>query len=84
MSTRIDAAIFNKPEKSVKEQIDIAFENTESELIIELTEASCIEDVYDIVYAELVKNIQHFKLVSIDPEDVIPHFWKTYGLESVN
>ena len=79
---RIDAQIFNKPTMSRKEQISLAFEKTESELIIELTEAECVEDVYDILYNELVKNIQHFELVSIDPEDVLPHFWKVYGLKS--
>ena len=79
---RIDAQIFNEPTISRREQIDIAFERTESELIIELTEADCIEEVYDLIYNELVKNIQHFKLVSIDPEDVLPHFWKVYGLKS--
>ena len=79
---RIDAEIFNKPTMSRKEQIDTAFERTESELIIELTEADCIEEVYDLIYNELVKNIQHYKLVSIDPEDVLPHFWKVYGLKS--
>jgi len=79
---RIDANIFNKPTIPRSKQITLAFEKTESELIIELTEAECIEDVYDIVYNELMKNIQHFGLVSIDPEDVLPYFWKTYGLTS--
>lgn len=81
---RIDASIFNAPTMSRKEQINLAFERTESELIIELTEAICVEDVYDVLYGELVKNIQHFKLPSIDPEDVLPHFWKTYGLYTCN
>ena len=79
---RIDAQIFSKPTVSVKEQIDTAFERTESEFIVELTEAECIEDVRDLIYNELMKNIQHYKLVSIDPEDVLPHFWKVYGLKS--
>lgn len=79
---RIDAQLFNKPSMSMKEQIDIAYERTESEFIVELTEATCIEDVRDLLYSELVKNIQHYRLVYIDPEDVLPHFWKVYGLKS--
>lgn len=79
---RIDAQIFNKPTVSRKEQIDTAFERVEIDMMDELIDAECIEDVRDDLYKSLLDVINHHKLVSIYPEDVLPNFWKVYGLKS--
>ena len=66
--------------KKREHEIDIAYEAVEGECIVELTEAESRDDVYDLLYAELDRVIAHYDL-SIEPEDVLIHFWDVYRLK---
>ena len=62
------------------DESEACFQTVESQLIIELTEAECIEDVYDLVYLSLQTEIEHYGYHLV-PENLLPDFWKVYGLK---
>jgi len=70
-----------KSGKSKHEQhIDLAFEKVREELLDDLFEADTRSDVEDLLTASLWYTIEHYKL-NIEPDDVLPFFWKRYGLK---
>jgi hypothetical protein len=67
--------------KSTREQhIDQAFDKVREELLDDLFEAETRSDVEDLLTASLWYTIEHYKL-NIEPDDVLPFFWKNYGLK---
>ena len=70
-----------KAGKPTKDQdIDLAFEEVESELLLELELAKVRSDVHDELYTSLRYVISQYDL-NIEPEDVLPYFWKQYKLK---
>ena len=62
------------------QEIDLAYELCESELIEDLSNAEDRADVYDLLYSNLESIINHYGM-NIEPEDVLPDFWKVYKLK---
>lgn len=64
----------------IKDQIEKAYIEVENKFILELSEASCREDVHDILYTELNRVIEQYSLDFITADKVLPEFWKVWGL----
>lgn len=64
----------------IKGQLEKAYITVEDKFMLELSEASCREDVHDILYTELNRVIEQYSLDFITADKVLPEFWKVWGL----
>lgn len=67
---------------TVKEQKEKAYIAVEDKFILELSEATCREDVHDMLYTELNRVIEQYNLYSITADYVLPEFYSVWGLKS--
>ena len=67
-----------KPKRA--QQIDLVFENVKTELLDDLFEADTQSDIFELLHASICYTINHYKF-NLEPEDVLPYFWKAYGLK---
>lgn len=65
---------------AIKEQHEKAYIAVEDKFMLELSEASCREDVHDILYAELNSVIEQYSLDLITADAVLPEFYSVWGL----
>jgi len=72
--------LYTSGKRKREQQIDFAYEEAENECITDLCEAEARDDVYDLLYVELVHIIDHYDL-DIEAEDVLPFFWDVYRLK---
>ena len=72
--------VYGKGKSQREQDIDLAFEKAREELLDDLFEAGTRSDIEDLLIASLWYTIDHYKL-NIEPDDVLPFFWKSYGLK---
>jgi len=61
------------------EALEFCYEKIENRYMLELSEATCQEDVRDTLYYETNKIISHYKL-NLDVEDVIEQCYSVWGI----
>lgn len=67
-------------ENVIKDQFEKAYIKVENKFMLELSEATCREDVHDLLYTELNRVIEQYNLSWITADSVIPEFYKVWGL----
>ena len=71
--------VYRNGKTTKAQQIDLAFDKVRDELMDDLFEAETRADIYDLLHASICYTINHYDMC-IEPEDVMPYFWKKYGL----